>query len=57
MDPNSNSCSFLKLIDVDDPTKVVVIPYDFTTLLWGEQLPYGHCVKIVDDDNLWVVKI
>ncbi|KAF5818628.1 putative DNA-binding pseudobarrel domain superfamily [Helianthus annuus] len=56
MDPNSKSCSFLKLIDVDDPTKVE-IPYDFATLLWGEQLPYGDCVKIFDADNLWVVKI
>ncbi|MFS7930089.1 putative transcription factor B3-Domain family [Helianthus anomalus] len=43
MDPNSKSFSCLKLIDVDDPTKLV-IPYDFATLLWGEQLPYGHCV-------------
>ncbi|KAJ0666335.1 putative transcription factor B3-Domain family [Helianthus annuus] len=56
MDPKSNNCSFLKLVDVHHPTKVE-IPYDFATLLWGEQLPYGDSVKIFDADNLWIVKI
>ncbi|KAJ0603799.1 putative transcription factor B3-Domain family [Helianthus annuus] len=56
MNPNSKSCSFLKLIDVHDPTKVEIL-YDFATLLWGEQLSYGDCVKIFAADNLWVVKI
>ncbi|MFS7967687.1 hypothetical protein Hanom_Chr09g00788681 [Helianthus anomalus] len=46
MDPKSNSCSFLKLVDVHNPTKVE-IPYDFATLLWGEQLPYGDSMASV----------
>ncbi|KAJ0693845.1 hypothetical protein HanRHA438_Chr15g0715091 [Helianthus annuus] len=56
MDPKSSSCSFLKLVDVHHPTKVE-IPYDFATLLWGEQFPYGDRVKIFVADNLWIVEI
>ncbi|KAJ0850486.1 putative transcription factor B3-Domain family [Helianthus annuus] len=55
MDPKSSSCSFLKLVDVHHPTKVE-IPYDFATLLWGEQFPYGDRVKIFAADNLWIVE-
>ncbi|KAJ0456603.1 hypothetical protein HanIR_Chr15g0764351 [Helianthus annuus] len=52
MDPKSSSCSFLKLVDVHHPTKVE-IPYDFATLLWGEQFPYGDgFVKVITDSGL-----
>ncbi|KAF5768453.1 hypothetical protein HanXRQr2_Chr14g0636631 [Helianthus annuus] len=40
MDPSNNSPSFLKLIEDDDPI-FVEIPYDFATLMWGEQPPYS----------------
>ncbi|KAM0033424.1 putative transcription factor B3-Domain family [Helianthus debilis subsp. tardiflorus] len=56
MDPNSNSCSFLKLFDVLQPTKVE-IPSDFVNLLWGEQIPYGDRIKLFAADNLWIVEI
>ncbi|KAM0060422.1 hypothetical protein Hdeb2414_s0004g00123931 [Helianthus debilis subsp. tardiflorus] len=52
MDPNSNNCSFLKLIDVHH-LEIVETPNDFATLLWGEQLPYGDgFVKVVMDSGL-----
>ncbi|KAM0050422.1 putative transcription factor B3-Domain family [Helianthus debilis subsp. tardiflorus] len=55
MDPNSNSCSFLKVFDVLQPTKVE-IPSDFVNLLWGEQIPYGDRIKLFAADNLWIVE-
>ncbi|MFS7920449.1 hypothetical protein Hanom_Chr03g00225021 [Helianthus anomalus] len=55
MDPKRSSCSFFKLVDVHHPTKE--IPYDFATLLWGEQFPYGDRIKIFAADNLWIVEI
>ncbi|KAJ0525605.1 putative transcription factor B3-Domain family [Helianthus annuus] len=33
------------------------IPYDFATLLWGERVPYGQCIEIIDDDLSWVVRL
>ncbi|KAJ0714903.1 putative transcription factor B3-Domain family [Helianthus annuus] len=56
MDPKISSCSFLKLVDVQHPTKVE-IPNDFSKLLWGEQFPYGDRIKIFAADNLWIVEI
>ncbi|KAJ0585212.1 putative transcription factor B3-Domain family [Helianthus annuus] len=52
MDPNSNSCSFLKVFDVLQSTKLE-IPSDFVNLLWGEEIPYGDGFgKVVTDSGL-----
>ncbi|KAJ0448800.1 putative transcription factor B3-Domain family [Helianthus annuus] len=56
MDSNNNAHLFLKLIEDYDPI-FLEIPYDFATLLWGEQLPYGQSVQIIDDDLSWVVRL
>ncbi|KAJ0734831.1 hypothetical protein HanPI659440_Chr11g0424881 [Helianthus annuus] len=56
MDLSNNSPSFLKLIEDDDPI-FVEIPNDFATLMWGEQPLYGESVKIVDGNDLWVVRV
>ncbi|MFS8025502.1 hypothetical protein Hanom_Chr16g01475791 [Helianthus anomalus] len=46
MEPKNNSHSLLNLIEEYDPI-FLEIPYDFATLLWGEQLPY---ITVVKDD-------
>ncbi|MFS7898180.1 hypothetical protein Hanom_Chr00s017856g01757481 [Helianthus anomalus] len=53
MDPNNNTPSLLKLIEDYDPI-FLKIPYDFATLLWGEQpFPYGDCfTKVVRDSGV-----
>ncbi|KAJ0779705.1 putative transcription factor B3-Domain family [Helianthus annuus] len=56
MDPNNNVPSLFKLIEDYDPI-FFEIPYDFATVLWAEQLPYGQSLKIIDDDLSWVVRL
>ncbi|XP_035833936.1 uncharacterized protein LOC110875140 isoform X4 [Helianthus annuus] len=46
MDHENNAPSLLKLIKNYDPI-FLEIPYDFATLLWGEQLPYVNVLKLV----------
>ncbi|KAJ0678749.1 hypothetical protein HanOQP8_Chr12g0451411 [Helianthus annuus] len=46
MDHENNAPSLLKLIENYDPI-FLEIPYDFATLLWGEQLPYVNVLKLV----------
>ncbi|KAJ0441129.1 hypothetical protein HanIR_Chr16g0794251 [Helianthus annuus] len=46
MDHENNAHSLLKLIGDYDPI-FLEIPYDFATLLWGEQLPYVNVLKLL----------
>ncbi|KAJ0789761.1 hypothetical protein HanPI659440_Chr05g0207281 [Helianthus annuus] len=46
MDHENNAPSLLKLIGDYDPI-FLEIPYDFATLLWGEQLSYVNVLKLL----------
>ncbi|XP_035838628.1 uncharacterized protein LOC118486347 isoform X2 [Helianthus annuus] len=54
MDNKNNAPSLLKSIEDYDPIFFELfvdqkqeIPYDFATLLWGEQLPYVNVLKLL----------
>ncbi|KAJ0815480.1 putative transcription factor B3-Domain family [Helianthus annuus] len=56
MDPTKMAPSFLTIIADEEPV-FLTIPNDFSTVLWGDKVPYCKTVQIRDGNRLRMVRI